>query len=158
MAAIRKKGKKEVATYSTSSMSDIIFMLLFFFMITTTMREETILVQVRLPSATEVQKLEKKSMASYIYIGSPTQQMRSRFGDTPRIQLNDSYHQPWEIGEFIASERDNLSEADRPAMTVVLKADQHILMGLITDVKQELRKAEALKIVYAAIRPESSSN
>ena len=155
MAVIRKKGKKEVPTYSSSSLSDIIFMLLFFFMITTTMRETEMLVQVRLPAATEVQKLEKKSLASYIYVGSPTIQMRRLFGDSPRIQMNDSYHQPWEIGEFIASERDNLSEADRPAMTVVLKADQHILMGMITDVKQELRKAEAYKIVYAAVRPES---
>ena len=155
MAAIRKKEKREVASYSSSSMSDIIFMLLFFFMITTTMRETEVLVQVKLPNATEIQKLEKKSLASYIYVGSPTQQRRRQFGDNPRIQLNDSYHQPWEIGEFIASERDQLDEAERPGMTVVLKADQNIHMGLVTDVKQELRKAEALKVVYAAVRPES---
>ncbi len=153
MAVIRKKEKKEVASYSSSSMSDIIFMLLFFFMITTTMRETTMLVQVRLPSATEIQKLEKKSLASYIYIGSPTAAWRS-LGDAPRIQLNDAFKQPWEIGQFIASERDALPEADKPAMTVVLKADQNINMGLVTDVKQELRKAEAYNIVYAALRAE----
>lgn len=154
MAVIRKKEKREVATYSSSSMSDIIFMLLFFFMITTTMRETEMLVQVRLPEATEVQKLEKKSLASYIYIGSPTGVNRQRFGDNPLVQLNDAYKQPWEIGEFIASERDQLNEADKPSMTVVLKADQFINMGLVTDVKQELRRAEAYKIVYAAIRKE----
>lgn len=154
MAVIRKKGKKEVPQYNSSSMSDIIFMLLFFFMITTTMRETEQLVQVRLPEATEIQKLEKKSLASYIYIGSPTLQRRGQFGDAPRIQLNDSYKQAWEIGEFIASERDQLDEADKPGMTVVLKADQFINMGLVTDVKQELRKAEALRLVYAAIRRE----
>ncbi|MDL2230522.1 biopolymer transporter ExbD [Alistipes sp. OttesenSCG-928-L06] len=155
MAVIRKKGKREVAAYSSSSMSDIIFMLLFFFMITTTMRESEMLVQIKLPSATESQKLEKKSLASYIYVGSPTQQLRRLFGDSPRIQLNDAYKQPWEIGEFIASERDQLDEADRSGMTVVLKADQNIHMGLITDVKQELRKAEATKLIYAASRPET---
>ncbi|MDR0954325.1 MAG: biopolymer transporter ExbD [Rikenellaceae bacterium] len=154
MAVIRKKGKKDVPGYNSSSMSDIIFMLLFFFMITTTMRETEMLVQVRLPEATEIQKLEKKSLASYIYIGSPTASMRRLFGDSPRIQLNDSYKQPWEIGEFIASERDALAEADKPSMTVVLKADEYINMGLVTDVKIELRKAEALLLVYAAVRRE----
>ncbi len=153
MAVIRKKEKKEVPTISTSSLPDIIFMLLFFFMITTTMRETTMLVQVRLPEATEVQKLEKKALASYIYIGPPTRAMR-QFGDAPRIQLNDSFKQAWEIGEFIASERDQLDEADKPAMTVVLKADESITMGLVTDVKQELRKAEALNIIYASLRTE----
>jgi len=155
MAVIRKKQKQEVASYSTSSLSDIIFMLLFFFMITTTMRESEMLVQVQLPGASETQKLEKKSLASYIYVGSPTPQLRRLFGDSPRIQLNDSFHQPWEIGEFIASERDQLDEADRSQMTVVLKADQNIHMGLITDVKQELRKADATRLVYAASRPET---
>ncbi len=154
MAVIRKKEKKEVPTISTSSLPDIIFMLLFFFMITTTMRETTMLVQVRLPEATEVQKLEKKALASYIYIGPPTTAMRRQFGDAPRIQLNDAFKQAWEIGEFIASERDQLDEADKPAMTVVLKADEFITMGLVTDVKQELRKAEALNIIYASLRVE----
>ena len=154
MAVIRKKEKKEVPTISTSSLPDIIFMLLFFFMITTTMRETAVKVQVRLPNATEIQKLEKKALASYIYIGSPTGADRRLLGDAPRIQLNDSFQQPWEIGEFIASERDGLSEADRPGMTVVLKVDQFTNMGLVSDVKQELRKADALKIIYAAIRAE----
>jgi len=154
MAVIRKKEKREVASYSSSSMSDIIFMLLFFFMITTTMRENEMLVQVKLPSASEIQKLEKKSLASYVYVGSPTPQMRRLFGDTPRIQLNDSFKQLWEIGEFIASERDKMSEADRSGMTVILKADQNMHMGLISDMKLELRKAEATKLVYAATRPE----
>lgn len=154
MATIRKKGKKEVATYSSASMSDIIFMLLFFFMITTTMRENEMLVQVKLPTASEIQKLEKKSLASYIYVGSPTPQWRRLFGDSPRIQLNDSFKQPWEIAEFIASERDKMSEADRSGMYTVLKADRNVRMGIIVDIKQELRKASATKLIYAATRPE----
>ena len=154
MAVIRKKEKTEVPTISTSSLPDIIFMLLFFFMITTTMREITVRVQIRLPEASEIQKLEKKALASYIYIGSPTGTDRRLLGDAPRIQLNDSFQQAWEIGEFIAAERDKLAEADRPGMNVVLKVDQYINMGLVTDVKQELRKADALKIIYAAVRTE----
>lgn len=155
MAVIRKKEKKEMAGYSASSMSDIIFMLLFFFMITTTMRETEIRVVVKLPSATEIQKLEKKSLASYIYVGVPTPQFRRQFGDAPRIQLNDSYRQPWEIGEFIAAERDKISEAERGAMNAVLKADESTSMGIISDIKQELRKASATNLIYSALRAES---
>ena len=114
------------------------------------MRDQELLVRYRLPEATEVQKLEKKSLVSYIHIGPPTLAMQAQFGTAPRIQLNDSYKSTRDILDFIAAERDKLNEADRALMTVCLKADQYIKMGIITDVKQELRRANALKISYAA--------
>ena len=135
---------------STASLPDVIFMILFFFMVSTTMRDQELLVRYRLPEATEVQKLEKKSLVSYIHIGPPTLAMQAQFGTAPRIQLNDSYKSTRDILDFIAAERDKLNEADRALMTVCLKADQYIKMGIITDVKQELRRANALKISYAA--------
>lgn len=150
MAVIRKKGKAEVPAISTSSLPDIIFMLLFFFMITTTMREQTLMVTVRLPEASEIAKLEKKSLASYIYVGQPIPQYQAQLGDAPRIQLNDSFHTVQQIGEFIAAERESLDEADQGGMTTVLKADETTLMGMIADVKMELRKANALNLIYAA--------
>lgn len=152
MAVMKKKGDKSVPPVSTASLPDIIFMLLFFFMVTTTMREQELIVRFKLPEATEVQKLEKKSLASYIYIGPPTVQLAAKFGTAPRIQLNDSYHTAAEIGEFIAAEKDKLNESDRAAMTTVLKADHMTRMGIITEVKQELRKANAMKISYASAK------
>ena len=71
MAQIRKGGKKEVPGVNTSSLPDIVFMLLFFFMATTTMKEVTYKVEVKVPEATELQKLEKKSLTRYIYVGTP---------------------------------------------------------------------------------------
>ncbi len=150
MAVLKKKGGKGMAPISTASLPDVIFMILFFFMVSTTMRDQDILVRFTLPQASEVQKLEKKSLVSYIYIGPPSMAMQSRFGTTPRIQLNDSYKTTQDILEFVASERDKLSENDRAAMTVAIKADQNTLMGVITDVKQELRRANALKVSYTA--------
>ncbi len=110
------------------------------------------LVRYKLPVATEVQKLEKKSLVSYIHIGQPSMSMQAQFGTAPRIQLNDSYKSTKDILDFIAAERDKLNEADRASMTVCLKADNATKMGIITDVKQELRRANALKISYAASR------
>ena len=150
MAVMKKKGNKSLPGISTASLPDVIFIILFFFMVSTTMRDQELLVRYRLPEATEVQKLEKKSLVSYIHIGPPTLAMQAQFGTAPRIQLNDSYKSTRDILDFIAAERDKLNEADRALMTVCLKADQYIKMGIITDVKQELRRANALKISYAA--------
>jgi biopolymer transport protein ExbD len=150
MAVMKKKGNKELPAISTASLPDVIFMILFFFMVSTTMREEEVLVKYQLPNATEVQKLEKKNLVSYINIGVPVTHMQARYGTAPQIQLNDSFKTAKDIGDFIAAEREQLSEADRAFMTVSIKADRYTKMGIITDVKQELRRANALKISYAA--------
>lgn len=150
MAVMKKKGKKEVPAISTASLPDVIYMILFFFMVTTTMRDQELLVRYKLPTATEVQKLEKKSLVSFIHVGPPALAMQAKFGTAPQIQLNDSYKKPRDIGQFVASERDALSESDRALMTICLKADENTKMGVVTDIKQELRRANALKISYAA--------
>ena len=151
MPVIRKKEKKEIGQISTSSLPDIVFMILFFFMVSTSMKETELVVKFKAPQATEIQKLENKSLVSYIYVGPPaTADLRAKFGEASKIQLNNSFSNPEQIGQFIASERDALNEADRNKMTVCLKADKDTRMGIITDIKQELRKAEAYKISYAS--------
>lgn len=152
MAVMKKKGGKGTPAISTASLPDVIFMILFFFMVTTTMREEELFVKFTLPDASEVQKLEKKSLVSYIHIGQPIPSYQRKYGTAPRIQLNDSYKTTQDILEFIAAERDKLSESDRASMTVCIKADGQTRMGIITDVKQELRRANALKVSYAAYK------
>ncbi len=147
MARFKKDTSKSAPGINTSSLPDIIFMLLFFFMVTTTMREVTLKVRILPPGATEVQKLEKKSLVSYIYIGPPIQ---SRiYGTESRIQLNDSFRTVGDIGEFIYSEREARDEADRQLLTTSLKVDKEVKMGIVTDVKQELRKVGAFKINYS---------
>ena len=143
-------NKKEVPAMTSSSLSDIVFMLLFFFMVTTQMRETENKVIVKLPEASEVVKLERKDLASYINIGSPTRQYQAQYGTDARIQLNDSFKTVDDIRDFIAAERDAMSEADRSLMTVNIRADQNVRMGIISDVKQELRRCSALKIMYSA--------
>ena len=152
MAVMKKKGNKGLPPISTASLPDVIFMILFFFMVSTTMRDQELLVRYNLPEATEVQKLEKKSLANYIHVGPPSRAMQAKFGTAPVIQLNDSYRTTKDILDFVAAAREQLSEQDRPAMTTVLKADRDIKMGMITDIKQELRRANALKISYAAAK------
>ena len=150
MAGFGKKRKRPKASTPMSSMSDIVFMFLFFFMVTTTIRETEVKVIVRLPEATELAKLERKDLTSYINMGSPTLPNQARFGTNSQIQLNDSYRTIEGIREFIASERDSKNEVDRPHLTVALRIDEETRMGIVTDVKQELRRCNALKITYLA--------
>jgi biopolymer transport protein ExbD len=150
MAVMKKKGDREVPAMSTTSLPDVVYIILFFFMLSTSMRDQELLVHYKVPEATEVQKLEKKSLVSYIHIGQPVLAMQEKFGTAPRIQLNDSYKTTKDILDFVAGERDQLSEVDRALMTICLKADGKTKMGIITDVKQELRRANALKISYAS--------
>ena len=161
MSKFRKDEKKEMPAISTASLPDIVFMLLFFFMVTTVMRETTLFVNILTPKATEIKKMEKKSLVSYIYIGSPIKRLQSSYGTSARIQLNDAFAGLDEIQEFIASERETRDEKEIPYMTASIKADignqdpklgkirEGVKMGIITDVKQELRKANALKINYS---------
>lgn len=146
-------NKKEVPAMTSSSLSDIVFMLLFFFMVTTQMRETENKVVVKTPEASEVVKLERKDLNSYINIGTPTKQYQAQYGTDARIQLNDSFRTTDDIRDFIAAERESKSEADRQFMTVSIRADQDVRMGIVTDVKQELRRCSALKIMYSARKP-----
>ena len=118
-------------------------------MVTTVMRETTLFVTISTPKATEIKKLEKKSLVSYIYIGPPIKRMQASYGTAARIQLNDSFASVDEIQEFIASEQEARDEKEVPYMTTSIKADESAKMGIITDVKQELRKANSLKINYS---------
>ena len=150
MAQIRKGGKKEVPGVNTSSLPDIVFMLLFFFMATTTMKEVTYKVQLTVPEATELQKLEKKSLTRYIYVGTPMKEYQKMYGKESRVQLDDAFAEIDEIEMFIENERNAMKESDQGLLTVSIKADKETKMGIITDIKQALRRAQALKINYAA--------
>lgn len=157
MAHIKKKTSKPLPAISTASLPDIIFILLFFFMVVTVMRETELKVKNRLPQATELTKLERKSLVRFIYIGAPIEKYREKLGTAPRIQLNDQFARVEDIGLFIENERNTIEENLKPAMTVALRIDKEVKMGIVTDVKTELRKANALKINYSS-RPREQFN
>ena len=139
-----------MSTLNTSSLPDLIFTLLFFFMIVTTMREVSLKVEFKIPQGTELEKLEKKSLVTFIYVGKPTAEFRKKLGSESRIQLNDAYAEVDEIQAYVTNERSSMKEEDQPFMTVSLKIDQDTKMGIVTDIKQALRQAYALKINYSA--------
>ncbi|MBO6026102.1 MAG: biopolymer transporter ExbD [Bacteroidales bacterium] len=155
MGKFRKEGKKEVPQVSTSSLPDIVYMLIFFFMITTSMRDVELKVKTALPKATEIAKLEKKALVSSIYIGPPRD---AKLGTESRIQLNDQFARPEDIPDWVFQEREARSEADRPLLTTALKVHRETRMGVVTDVKQELRKVGAFRINYTTLKGSALEN
>ena len=149
MAKFKKKTKTS-ENIPTSALPDIIFMLLFFFMVTTVLRETTLLVENKLPQATQLTKLEQKSLVSFIYVGKPKD--TEQFGGEPRIQVNDVLITPDEIPMFVLQEKDKLDEVERDKITISLKVDREAKMGIISDVRQQLREANALKVNYSSIQ------
>ena len=151
MGNFNKAGKREMPMINTASLPDLVFAILFFFMMVTTMREVSLKVRVKVPQATELQKLEKKSLITFIYVGRPNPDLQEKLGSETRIQLNDQIEEISEVGAYIGREKASMKEEDAPFMTTSLKADFDTGMGIITDLKQALRQAYALKIVYSAV-------
>ncbi len=158
MSKFKKKQGGDVPAVNTASLPDIVFMLLFFFMVATVMRENTLKIKNELPSATEVEKLEKKDLVMYIYIGKPSDRYQSQFGTEARIQLNDKFADVSEVAAFIRAERNSKREELIPFLTTSLKVDKDTNMGIVGDVKQELRKENALKINYTVRQGDISAN
>jgi biopolymer transport protein ExbD len=146
MAHFEKKSASTKQEVPTSAMPDIIFMLLIFFMVTTVLREVTLKVQIDYTRAENIEKIEQKRLVSYIYIG-PEKLANNKIGNS-KVQIDDS------IVEDIKAIRrvmyDKLLE--QPKLIVSLRVDSDSEMGLITDVKQELREAGTLRINYSTKR------
>jgi biopolymer transport protein ExbD len=147
------KFKKKIATKQeipTAALPDIIFMLLFFFMVTTVMRETEIMVEQKIPRATQLKKLEKKSLVSHLYVGKPKRV--EQFGVEPRIQANDAFITPDDLILWVQQEKDKLSESDRDKIWVSLKVDHESKMGIISDVQEKLRESNARKVLYNVVQ------
>ncbi|MDF2157528.1 biopolymer transporter ExbD [Algoriphagus sp. CAU 1675] len=148
MAKFKKKTKTS-ENIPTSALPDIIFMLLFFFMVTTVLREQEILVEQKIPQATQLQKLQKKTLISYIYIGKPKN--TALYGSEPRVQANDALLNSADIVQWVNQERDLLPESERGMITISMKVDKDVKMGPISDVQTELREADARRVLYASV-------
>ncbi|WKZ71257.1 MAG: biopolymer transporter ExbD [Melioribacteraceae bacterium] len=133
-----KFEKKRASTKQdipTASLPDIVFMLLLFFMVATQLREVDVLVQFSLPEAENIEKIENKRLVSYVWVGRDE-----------RIQINDSIVKQDEIRDIMYRKRVEL-----PNVIVSFRVDKNANMGVVTDIQQELRKADARRINYSSL-------
>ena len=120
----------------TASLPDIIFMLLIFFMVATVFKQYSGL-KVSLPDAELVKKIPgSKRHVVTIWI------------DRNNQVVCDDYKV-----EKITNLRNILYEkrVEDPQIIIAMKIDKETPMGLVNDVQQEMRKANALRVNYSAI-------
>jgi len=150
MSKFQQKKGKESPKVNTASLPDIIFMLLFFFMVTTVLRDSELKLEVNTPEATELTKLEKKSLVNYIYVGKPLLKYQATYGSSPKMQLGDKFSTVADIPLFLERHKQKVPEKQRPGITSSLRIDGDVTMGIIQDIKTELRKSAQLKLNYSA--------
>jgi biopolymer transport protein ExbD len=144
-----RKGKDSPAI-STASLPDIIFMLLFFFMVVTVLRDAELKVKVSTPYATELTKLERKSLVNYLYIGRPVKKYIDIYGTKPRLQLGDKFATVADIPLFLEKHKITVPEVQQAGITSSLRVDGDVTMGIVQDIKTQLRKSGQLKVNYSA--------
>ena len=140
----KKSAKTEDQGIPTASLPDIIFMLLIFFMVSTVMRQTDVKVRTTLPSAESLEKIEQKRLISYVYIG-PKKKNVEGTGETG-IQVDDALIQ--DVSNIQPIMQNKIEE--EPRLIVSLKVDGEAKSGVLRDVEQELRQANALRINYAS--------
>lgn len=148
MSKFKKKKSGDIPAISTASLPDIVFMLLFFFMTATTMKDSDLKIENTLPKANQTAKLHKKQFVMYIYAGKPSERYRASLGASDRIQLADKISSVNDIRNFVIAERASRNSEDEKYLTASLKIDKNVKMGLVQDIKQELRKVDQLKVNY----------
>ena len=147
MSKFNKGEKRGMPELNTSSLPELVFSILFFFMCITHMREDNPLVYVNTPRADQVVKLENKSLVTTVLVGRPKDK---KYGVESRIQFNDDFLELENVVPKMTQARQSMKEADQPKMQVSLKIDKETKMGIVTELKTQLRKAQTLKISYSA--------
>ena len=150
MSKFKKKDGNALPAISTASLPDIVFMLLFFFMVVTQLRDSELMVKVTTPYATQLTKLEEKTLVNYIYIGRPTEKYRSLYGTKPRVQLRDKFATTTDIPLFLEQFKTKVPESNRGRITTSLGVDGDATMVIVQDIKTELRKSSQLRLNYSA--------
>ncbi len=147
MAKFTKKKGGSLPAINTASLPDIVFMLLFFFMVVTVLRDDNLLVQNTLPKADQVEKLQK-DRSVFIYAGKPSERYQERYGTEPKIQIGDKYTDISNLKFALTEAREKLIPELQDYVMVALKVDEETNTGMVTDIKQELRDLNMLKLIY----------
>jgi len=141
------KEKLTIPKLNALALPTIFLILLFFLMMLTNIRKDKLQVgEVNAPQATELSVIGKKAIVTTIYIGKPV----GRVANKPRIQLNNMILTVAGVETYMKKKKATLQPDEYSLMTVMLKVDKDTPMGIVSDVKQALRRANVLNIIYSA--------
>lgn len=130
-----RKKEKASAAIPTASLPDIIFMLLLFFLVATVFKQYRGL-PVVLPKAKQIEKLPGKRDVAYVWVDR-----------LQRISVDDKLVDVRDISGIMYKKR---TDPLHPLKVVSMRVDKGAEMGVIVDIQEELRKADALNVNYSA--------
>ena len=152
----KSSGNNTLPAVSTASLPDIVFILLFFFMTVTVFNDKNLLVENTLPNnASESEQLADTKGVIEFYIGKPLDEFTGRLGSQPRIQLKDRLVALDDFASVVLTELSKMPEAYQKIAMVSIKVDKDVSLGIINDIKEELRKINVLKVHYATVEGEN---
>lgn len=131
--AVLKKKRKITGKVPTASMADIAFLLVIFFMVTTTFKIDTGL-KINLPKAEKIEKLSNKNLA-IIWLN-----------DQGKISIEDKFVPINIVAQLMDQKRFETNNL----LIVEIKADRNTKYGPIDSVFEQLKKAQALRVVLGA--------
>ncbi len=141
------REKLEIPRINAIALPTIFLILLFFFIMLTSIRKDKVVVGVvDAPQATELSALGKRAIVTTIYIGKPKGKARSSY----RIQLNNQLMTVAQVEYYMKQKQAVLKANESSLLMVKLKIDKDTPMGIVSDVKQALRRANVLNIFYSA--------
>ena len=127
-----EKNQKIESKVPTASMADIAFLLLIFFMTTTIFKMEDGL-PVTLPRAETAQK-QKREKIMHIWIDG-----------AGNISINDKLVAVPQIEDIIIN-----MLIEKPDLIVAFNADDRAPYGVVSDVMEELKKANAIRVSFTS--------
>jgi biopolymer transport protein ExbD len=148
MSKFRKSEPREVPGINTAALPDLVFTILFFFMLVTNMRTVPVMTQFDVPTITELQKLQEKSLIVYIMVGK--EQENTHPDNEIQIQLNSDFVSLNEMPAHLQILKKTIPAEEQGKMIAILKMDKNTSMGLVQDIKQNLREAGILTVHYSA--------
>jgi len=151
MLQLKKNNPSKLPAISTASLPDIVFILLFFFMTVTTIKDQNLMVENTLPFANETEELNKRDRIVEIFVGWTKHGQGASPPGVIQAQINGRLVQIDEIGHQAIIALNNIPEHIRKTATVSIKADYKVKMGVIIDIKKQLREVNLLKINYTTM-------
>lgn len=148
-----RRRNDEPTGLNVAALPDLIFTVLFFFMLVTTMRTVERQIECDVPRGSELTDPGRRAHLIYVYARA-----RDIDGGRRNIQVGDRLCNADEVSGEVTRLCRAMSDDDARRATVVIYADQHTDMGTVTDIKQSLRQAGTLNIVYAAVPRERDNH
>ncbi|MFQ5511314.1 MAG: ExbD/TolR family protein [Candidatus Krumholzibacteriia bacterium] len=127
-----KRDSKIENNVPTSSMADIAFLLLIFFMVTTIFKMEDGLT-ITLPRAETAAKQKRERI------------MRVWIDAIGNISIQDKIVEVPQIADIMTN-----SLSENPLLIVAFNADQRTPNGIVSDVMEELKNANAVRVSFTA--------